>query len=371
MRFDRNQSYIELLTAFALAAAVWLLTAAAHAAGPAESGAAAPSDPPPLTSYEILAGDSLSGIAAAHGVALPLLMEANGIENPDRIRAGMTIVVPLSTEHGVVTRRGVLLTVPKGATLSRIAELYGIPVKTIARANKLANPDALRAGQKLLVPGATRAIELVPPPPCYKEAVTLYRVRTDETRSVSLCFCDGRPNPAAVEALSSLSAPVGMEDATALDPRLAQLLQRVAERFPGKRIELISGYRPGRQPDRESFHNRGLAVDFRVESVPNKALAFFARTLGDVGVGYYPNSVFIHMDAREKAAWWIDYSRPGEKAIYGRADMTAGEIEAVRAKRASAVAGSPAPALTAAEAAAPAGIEDENENPAVEPSPAA
>jgi uncharacterized protein YcbK (DUF882 family) len=335
MRLDRNQSFLELMAVFAFAAALLLLTASARAAGPAESSAREPDAPAPVR-YQVQAGDSLSAIAVAHGVDLASLLEANGIENPDRVQAGTSLVVPVATEHGTLTRRGVVITVPKGITLSRIAELYGIPWKTIARANKLPNPDALRAGQKLLVPGAERAIELVPPPPCYKVPVTLYRVRTDESRRVPLCFCDGRPNPSALDALSALSAPAGMEDAPPLDQRLVQLLQKVSERFPGKRIELISGYRPGKQPDRESFHNRGAAIDFRVEGVSNKTLAFFVRGLGDVGVGYYPNSVFIHMDIRDRNAWWIDYSKPGEKAIYGRSGMTDEEIEAIRASRASA-----------------------------------
>ncbi|HUT79084.1 MAG TPA: LysM peptidoglycan-binding domain-containing protein [Polyangia bacterium] len=366
MRLDRNQSTIQLLTAFAFTAALWLLATAAHAAGPAESSASELTDQR-VTSYEVKQGDSLSGIAVAHGMDLASLMEANGIENPDRIRSGMTIVLPVNTENGVITKRGVLLTVPKGITLSRIAELYGLPVKTIARANRLANPNALRAGQKLLVPGAERAIELVPPPPCYKDPVTLFRVRTDETRTVPLCFCDGRPNPAAVEILSALSGPVGVDGAPLLEPRVAQLLQKVAERFPGKRLELISGFRPGKQPDRESFHNKGQAIDFRVEGVSNKKLAFFVRGFDTVGVGFYPNSVFIHMDSRDRSAWWIDYSKPGEKAIYGRADMTDDEVEAVRARRASAVGEASAPA------AAVAGTEigNDTENQPVEPSPAA
>jgi uncharacterized protein YcbK (DUF882 family) len=296
-------------------------------------------------------------------------MEANGIEDPDRIRAGEKIVVPESTEYGVVTKRGVVLRVPKGVTLSRIAEVYGVPWKALARANGMKNPDALRAGQKLLVPGAARALEIVPPPPCYKEAVTLYRVRTDETRKVSLCFCDGRPNPAGVEALSSLSAPTGAEDAPLLNPRLVLLLQKVAERFPGRRIELISGYRPGKQPNRESFHAKARALDYRVEGVPNKVLASFARTFDDVGIGYYPNSVFIHMDVRDRNAWWIDYSRPGEKAIYGRADMTDKQVEAVRARRSAAVAEAPAPADVEVED--PAAVESGLESPPAEPSPAA
>jgi hypothetical protein len=39
------------------------------------------------------------------------------------------------------------------------------------------------------------------------------------------------------------------------------------------------------------------------------------------------------MDTREKDAQWIDYSRPGEKPIYGKADMTVAQLEAIRQSR--------------------------------------
>ena len=100
---------------------------------------------------------------------------------------------------GRITKAGVVLEVPRGFNLSKIAAAYNVPVKAIIRANKLKNPDMLRHGQKLLIPEAKRVIELVPPPPCFKAPVELYRVRTDVARKVSLCYCNGRPNPKAVE----------------------------------------------------------------------------------------------------------------------------------------------------------------------------
>jgi hypothetical protein len=36
-----------------------------------------------------------------------------------------------------------------------------------------------------------------------------------------------------------------------------------------------------------------------------------------VGVGFYPNSFFVHLDVRKgPSAFWIDYSGPGEGAAY-------------------------------------------------------
>ena len=63
---------------------------------------------------------------------------------------------------------------------------------------------------------------------------------------------------------------------------------------------------------------KGLACDFRVVGVTNTELRdYLRRTFEKVGVGYYPNSSFVHLDVRkDHSAFWIDYSGPGERAMY-------------------------------------------------------
>ena len=63
---------------------------------------------------------------------------------------------------------------------------------------------------------------------------------------------------------------------------------------------------------------KGLACDFRVEGVKTTDLRDYLRkTFDKVGVGYYPNSTFVHLDVRkDRSAFWIDYSGPGERAVY-------------------------------------------------------
>jgi hypothetical protein len=63
---------------------------------------------------------------------------------------------------------------------------------------------------------------------------------------------------------------------------------------------------------------KGLACDFRVEGVKTAELRdYLRRTFDKVGVGYYPNSTFVHLDVRkDRSAFWIDYSGPGERAVY-------------------------------------------------------
>ncbi|MDJ0763359.1 MAG: LysM peptidoglycan-binding domain-containing protein [Myxococcota bacterium] len=331
MRLRQDDALFRFFTALFFALTTWAIGLSAWAAGPVASSAKTQKDR--IEAYEIKPGDTLRGIAFEHGVDVNELMALNEITNADSIFAGHLLKLPHASEHGKLTKNGVVLNVPKGFTLSRIGSAYGVSVSAIVRANRLENPDRLREGQQLLIPGAKKVVVLVPPPPCFQDPVTLYRIRNDKSVTVPLCFCSGKPNPAALDALSKLSGPVGKKTTTRLNARLLLLLQRIAKKYPGKRIEIVSGYRPKRQVGNESYHTKARALDFRVEGISNRTLVSYLRTFDRVGVGYYPNSVFIHLDTRDKKAYWIDYSRPGEKAIYGRASMTKKDIEAIRKHR--------------------------------------
>ena len=105
-----------------------------------------------------------------------------------------------------------------------------------------------------------------------------------------------------------------------IDPRLMRQLALFSDHFGGRVLEVISGFRPARpgQYTAHSNHNIGHAVDFRVRGVPNHVTRDFCRSLANTGCGFYPRSVFIHMDVRSSSAYWVDWSRPGERPRYGR-----------------------------------------------------
>lgn len=44
-----------------------------------------------------------------------------------------------------------------------------------------------------------------------------------------------------------------------------------------------------------------------------------------MGVGYYPRSTFVHLDVRDRSAYWVDRSRPGQAPQYQRQPAAAGE----------------------------------------------
>jgi len=96
---------------------------------------------------------------------------------------------------------------------------------------------------------------------------------------------------------------------------LLKRLQKVAEHYPGRTLEIVSGHRPEARDS--SRHHHGRALDFRVQGVTRERLRDFLRTFDATGVGYYPNSSFVHMDVREDRGYWVDRSGPGERADYG------------------------------------------------------
>jgi uncharacterized protein YcbK (DUF882 family) len=119
----------------------------------------------------------------------------------------------------------------------------------------------------------------------------------------------------------------------AMNPRLIALIYRTGRHWPGRRVEVVSGYRhPKFAKNPRSPHMKGLACDFRVVGVSNAELRDYLRHNFDkVGVGYYPNSSFVHLDVRkDHSAFWIDYSGPGERALYSSApgeDLKSGRAD--------------------------------------------
>ena len=235
-------------------------------------------------------------------------------------------------------RADVTHTVARGHTLSAIAARYHVPVKTIIEANHLRDPGHLRVGQTLIIPGvsAQPSAHAAPGSPAHTAnyaarprtpgVVHLKRLATAEEANLRVGDRRGRVSPAALKTAEHMwRFPTGQTHP--IDARLLALLGVVSNHFGSRRIDIISGFRPysPTQYTPHSNHNVGHAVDFRVEGVPNEVVRDFCRTLHDVGVGYYPNSVFVHLDSRTSPAFWIDYSHPGEPPKYDAPNPAADE----------------------------------------------
>jgi LysM repeat protein len=110
-------------------------------------------------------GDTLSEIAERHDVTVAELLDWNGIDDPDRIFAGATLVVsaPEGPASPASAATGTHF-VTAGDTLSAIAERFGTSIADLIAANDLSNPDRIYVGQALRLAGATPTTTTTAPP---------------------------------------------------------------------------------------------------------------------------------------------------------------------------------------------------------------
>jgi uncharacterized protein YcbK (DUF882 family) len=101
--------------------------------------------------------------------------------------------------------------------------------------------------------------------------------------------------------------------ATAMDPHLLGFVLAAAAHFHADAATIVSGFRhpkynlilrkKGHQVARDSHHTHGHALDFFLAGVQAPQLAAWARAQKLGGVGFYPESGFVHMDTGPVRTW--------------------------------------------------------------------
>ena len=99
------------------------------------------------------------------------------------------------------------------------------------------------------------------------------------------------------------------------DPRVFDILSDLAATVgrPGTEIQIICGYRTSWSNEflrarssgvaKGSLHMQAHAIDIRIPGVDILTLRNAALALGRGGVGYYPRSGFVHVDAGRIRTW--------------------------------------------------------------------
>lgn len=123
--------------------------------------------PAKSTRYTVRTGDNMTRVAKRLGVSVATLAAANGVADPNRLRAGQVLNVPRVGEPEpaavaaltplpspvVVVGGGGRHRVAAGENLARIAARYATTPAELAAANGLKNPNLIREGAELQVPG--------------------------------------------------------------------------------------------------------------------------------------------------------------------------------------------------------------------------
>jgi uncharacterized protein YcbK (DUF882 family) len=308
-----------------------------------------------------------------------------------KVGAGLLAAASISAIPQPARAETVTHVVGRGHTLEAIANRYHVSAKSIAQANHIKDEKRLRVGEALTIPGVTvstttrggaagsaKGKSAAGHPITYamraRTPGVVHASRLATTEEIAFRVNDrrGHVSPNAVKQAERLFRfPTGQTHP--IDPRLLALLAVVSDHFGSRKVEVISGFRPysPTQYTPHSNHNVGKAVDFRVVGVPNEVLRDYCRTLRNVGVGYYPNSTFVHLDVRPTSAFWIDYSKPGEPPRYNAANVDADEGTSDVADDAHPAAPTPTSSPAAAPSTAPPSTAAPGDAPPSTPAPAA
>ena len=205
-------------------------------------------------------------------------------------------------------------TIKRGETLSSIATKYNTNVSSILRWNAMKRTAMLTPGKKIGVP--------LPPGSSWPRAGKKGKAKNGRAsyapRNAAKTWQDfaakpERPGYVRLKSYSSewegqivdengdllptvqgnVSGVLGSwrnKTVRPIDVRLIRLIAKVSDRFGGRTIKVVSGYRPG---GGRSRHHHGAAIDFSIEGVPNWAVRQYLLSLKSVGVGYYPNSYHL------------------------------------------------------------------------------
>lgn len=92
--------------------------------------------------YYVQNGDTLSGIAAKYSTTYQTLAQINGIANPNIIGVGQKIILPGGGQSNAYT-------VKSGDTLSGIASAHGTTWQALANKNHISNPNMIFVGQTI------------------------------------------------------------------------------------------------------------------------------------------------------------------------------------------------------------------------------
>jgi uncharacterized protein YcbK (DUF882 family) len=126
--------------------------------------------------------------------------------------------------------------------------------------------------------------------------VTLFDINHQETQTVRLGR-DGSIDEETRTTLERLFRCKRTDRRKAIDDGLLVMLADVGARYPGKTIEYVSAFRA--RDRHTSRHWQGRALDFRIPGVDTTEIRDYLWTHHtNLGLGWYPDNDFVHMDHR-------------------------------------------------------------------------
>lgn len=148
-----------------------------------------------------------------------------------------------------------------------------------------------------------------------RRSLALDNLHTGEKLSVTY-WADGNYLPDALSEVNTVMRDFRNGEIHPIAPGLLDLLALLRSRMEtGEAFKIISGYRsPATNAmlrgthehsgvASQSLHMQGMAIDVRLDGRPLTALRDTALALRSGGVGYYPESDFVHVDVGRVRRW--------------------------------------------------------------------
>jgi len=167
------------------------------------------------------------------------------------------------------------------------------------------------AAALVAVPGSGLARFLAEHP---ERSLSLYNTHTGEKLRQIVYWQQGRYLEESLRSINYLLRDHRTDEVNRIDAEALDIMYALRQKFPvSQPFEIISGYRsPATNRKlrknssgvaKTSYHMRGQAIDLRLPGVHLKTLRKAALKLQRGGVGFYPESNFIHVDTGPVRYW--------------------------------------------------------------------
>lgn len=151
--------------------------------------------------------------------------------------------------------------------------------------------------------------------PRYKSFKNLAFYNTHTRERLHICYSrNGKYDIKALSKINHILRDHRSGQVKAIDTQLLELLNTLSLKTdPKKPFHVISGYRSPRTNQKlrknstgvasRSLHMQGKAIDIRIPGFKTRQLRNVARKMEAGGVGYYPESDFVHVDVGRVRYW--------------------------------------------------------------------
>jgi uncharacterized protein YcbK (DUF882 family) len=144
-------------------------------------------------------------------------------------------------------------------------------------------------------------------------ALAFHNLHTDEKLHVTY-WKDGAYDPSACAKINHILRDHYSGETYPMNVRLMDLLYDLQRKVDNDRpVEIISGYRSPHTNmmlaglsdgvAKRSYHMQGMAMDIRMDGTSLPKIHNTAMVMRRGGVGYYPDSQFVHIDVGPIRTW--------------------------------------------------------------------